>query len=1619
MRSFNSISQCIGNIVILCVTTCIHRCVVCVRALWPHTTWGSARRTPSPRALWSRRVFSCGVAVIALIALVVSGCPDDGGGTTNGGTTTKYTCENGTAKTGAPSGSTDVTACQSCNAGFDLMGTAGENGTTCVVEKDTTAPAFTTAPALDGSTTANGATVTLTASEAGTLFWVLYASTDASPDTAAALIQDASDDSSTGVQRSGTFVKVTTDEKTITLSQLTPATTYNFYAVLQDTAGNTGKVSPKLEITTVATGSYTCENGTAKTGSPGASDVVACQSCNPGFKLNGTAEENDTTCVATQYTCENGIPQDGTPTGTADVAECKACDTGFTLNTEKKCVKDAVDNTAPTFSAGPTLDTSTVNGATVKLTASEAGKLFWVLYAGNDASPDSAAALIAAASGSAGEARSGADVTVDTAEKTVEITGLTASTTYNFYAVLQDSAGNTGKVSPKLVITTAATPKADFTVTVNAVPTATTFGQSVTLSATVTNSGTVAATPTTLQWYSSTDATIGTDDTTLGNPVDVAALAAGASASALTTSVTAPSTATTIYYGACVTAISGEADAANNCHSVAVTITATAKSDLTVAAPTASSATISRGDPLGLTTTVTNGGSANAATTTLQWYSSTDTTIGTDDTTEGSAVAVAALAKGASASLSSGDITAPNAPGVYNYGACVAAVNDEANTGNNCSASVTITVPTIYTCPANGDAKGGTPGGATDMVACQSCSSGFKLMGAAGANGTTCVATVYTCNNGTEKTGSPAGNADVEGCSSCSTGYKFGGTGGDDCVATVYTCTNGTEKTGRTDTNADKGACQSCHGGFKLSGASGADGTTCVDTIYTCSNGNETSGKPNGNIDVESCDTCDPGFTKNSNNHCIAVSGAPTTGNDNLRGTPNADSINALAGDDIINGLGGDDALTGGPGADTFVFDANFGNDEIIDIEAVDTVSFTTDADRSFNWDINSLALTIMRADGRVALLDAATKSGFEVTRKGFTVTVDGRAVGTSTIEATMPTHIGGSADTEVIRGDERPNRIYGLGGRDTLFGLAGDDYIDGGDGDDNLQGGEDDDTLIGGDGDDRLEGGAGPDDIDGGPGIDTLDYVASNAGVEVHFDPNFGNLGGHAVGDKLRNIEIIYGSTHNDTIHGDSRDNTMSGGPGDDNLNGGGGDDTFLQRVFAMQAHIDARDEFDGGNGNDTVDYTAYIIPQGGNAPCTNPVVGGCVTINLKTGSGSIGAANDTFTSIENLLGSIYHDDFTGTDGANTLNGFGGNDLLKGESGDDTLIGGDDNDTLHGGFGEDTLEGGAGDDTLNGDASDDTLIGGDGNDTLNGGVGEDTLEGGAGNDTLNGDASDDTLLGGDGNDTLSGGNGDDTINGGNGDDTLTGSGGADTFIGGPGADSINGGGGNAIDTADYADSSAGVTVSLAAGATNTGGDAAGDTLTAVEYIIGSSHDDTLSGDANDNQLEGGDGNDTLRGGDGADMLIGGNGNDIMFGGDGADLNDDSGNRFNGGAGTDTFHGAMGQPDVYELELTDRAPDIVVSFTTAGQDIAQHDKIGVNTPNGNETTIDALKAAANIDWKTGNVNANDASSTNNASIKDIIISWTNGTAGTGDDEVIMIIEDIVINDLTIARFEIY
>jgi Ca2+-binding RTX toxin-like protein len=290
-------------------------------------------------------------------------------------------------------------------------------------------------------------------------------------------------------------------------------------------------------------------------------------------------------------------------------------------------------------------------------------------------------------------------------------------------------------------------------------------------------------------------------------------------------------------------------------------------------------------------------------------------------------------------------------------------------------------------------------------------------------------------------------------------------------------------------------------------------------------------------------------------------------------------------------------------------------------------------------------------------------------------------------------------------------------------------------------------------------------------------------------------------------------------------------------------------------------------------------------------------------------------------LIGTSLKDVICGEGGNDTIEGLVGDDVLFGGSGDDLLIGGEGADAMTGNDGTDTigyesshqgvdvnlatgetsggdapgdtwvgvenLEGSPFDDTLTGDASPNSLSGLAGNDDLTGGGGPDSLDGGLDTDltdyrtspaAVTVDLSTGATGGGDAEgDTFT------SIEGAVGspfDDSLLGDSGDNLFIGMVGADTIVGGGGE--DTADYVLSPDGVSINLNDG-TFSGGDAAGDQLSAIQDLVGSLLGDTLIGDNGPNVLTGLGGDDTLKGKNGADTLLGGAGNDTFDGGGGTD----------------------------------------------------------------------------------------------------------------------------------------
>ena len=734
------------------------------------------------------------------------------------------------------------------------------------------------------------------------------------------------------------------------------------------------------------------------------------------------------------------------------------------------------------------------------------------------------------------------------------------------------------------------------------------------------------------------------------------------------------------------------------------------------------------------------------------------------------------------------------------------------------------------------------------------------------------------------------------------------------------------------------------------------DGTAAGDLI----NGKYTEAISGG---TDKIDNGDAGLAGSSGNDDYIRAGA---GNDSIYSNLGNDTVYAGDGNDLAFGGDGGDSLLGEAGDDSLNGDG--GNDRLYGGAGNDSLNGGADND------------LLSGDDGNDRLYGDA---------------------GNDTLFGGLGDDLeyGGNNDDQ-LAGDDGNDTLYGDSGNDAVSGGAGNDLSYGGDGNDtlngdagsdNLSGDAGNDLLYGGSENDTLAGGTGSDVLSGGSGTDTADYSASGSGVTVNLATGTGS-GGDAAGDTLSGIEVVVGSGFNDSLTGDGGANTLDGGAGNDTLAGGAGSDSLI-----------------GGTGTDTADYSAS---------------GSGVTVNLGTGVGLGGdAAGDTLSGIENVTGSAYGDSLTGDGGANTLDGGAGNDTLAGGAGSDSLIGGAGADTadysasgsgvtvnlgtgtaLGGDAASDTLSGienvtgSAYNDSLTGDGGANALDGGAGNDTLAGGGGADSLIGGSGTDTSDysastsgvtvnlgtgtasgGDAAGDTLSG---IESVTGTAYNDNLTGDAGANTLDGGAGNDTLAGGAGADSLTGGSGT--DTADYSGSTSGITVNLGAGS-GSGGDAAGDTLTGIENVIGSSYSDVLTGDANANAIYGGSGADVVSAGSGGDALYGGSGSDTLSGAEGADqvfggsgndaLHGDAGNdllsggdgvdRLSGGTGDDTLSGGLGR-DVFELAPSGGA-DLINDFDMSINGLQTEDQLDLSDlTNPDGSSVRSFDVAVSND---GNGNA--------------------------------------------------
>jgi Ca2+-binding RTX toxin-like protein len=525
------------------------------------------------------------------------------------------------------------------------------------------------------------------------------------------------------------------------------------------------------------------------------------------------------------------------------------------------------------------------------------------------------------------------------------------------------------------------------------------------------------------------------------------------------------------------------------------------------------------------------------------------------------------------------------------------------------------------------------------------------------------------------------------------------------------------------------------------------------------------------------------------------------------------------------------------------------------------------------------------------------------------------------------------SANAVTLTGGEGDDNITGTELADTINGRAGNDYIDARGGNDTVYGGDNDDTIRGGNGDDKIDGGTGVDQVYGDGGNDDLraqsgSYIYGGEGNDYTYGCINCNVDGGNGDDGLQVVTgIVHGGDGNDGINAEtdlygaqdpaSYNTELYGDAGDDYLAstvgvvkvmGGDGNDTVSVR-FPGRTTLG---EIDGGAGRDIVapfyannnnleshcvitdlQYKNFESIRIEDAPPPNicsqvTLVGdfsepgtptdvtfqvyGIYTNNLKLDASGLTVAGIAFQyeypygypidlqTKATVTGTLFADTFKLGGGADAVFGGGGDDVIDGGNGSDTA-------SFSGNFADYVIS----EQSYNTFTVQDGRQGSpDGTDTI---VDVNKLQ--FSDQTVDvvirglyivGDDTSETLTGGGEADYINGAGGSDQIIGGGGNDTILGATGNDALDGGAGADIVNGGDGT--DTASYSGSPAAVIVNLGATGNNTG-DAAGDTYTSIENVLGSTSNDSLTGDADGNVIEGGAGSDTINGGAGNDTLNG------------------------------------------------------------------------------------------------------------------------------------------------------
>ncbi|MBI4788773.1 MAG: M10 family metallopeptidase C-terminal domain-containing protein, partial [Chloroflexi bacterium] len=236
-------------------------------------------------------------------------------------------------------------------------------------------------------------------------------------------------------------------------------------------------------------------------------------------------------------------------------------------------------------------------------------------------------------------------------------------------------------------------------------------------------------------------------------------------------------------------------------------------------------------------------------------------------------------------------------------------------------------------------------------------------------------------------------------------------------------------------------------------------------------------------------------------------------------------------------------------------------------------------------------------------------------------------------------------------------------------------------------------------------------------------------------------------------------------------------------------------------------------------------------------------------------------------------------------------------------------------------------------------------------------------------------LIGDDKDNLLVGGAGADYIDGMGGNDRIAPMGGSDTVIAGTGTDTL-----------DYSGVTTGVYVNLTTGVAIVAG--ATSTISGIEDIVGSAHDDTLIGDGNANLIAGGDGDDVMDGMAGNDtFLFTGNwGNDMLT---------------KTGSGIDTLDFSSATANLTVTQIVGLTTIAGNGYTVTHTSVGPINPVNLLTGSGDDRFVfnGAARMAGRIDASSG---TNTLDLTNHAIVSNILLTRLGTQVGfAGLDDVVI------------------